>query len=360
MKGSLVKLTQTKKKAFLNSRLPIVFTGQRGRRKTEKMGSERERDDESLSSFQDSCFLSPPLKTLFVSFGVLLRNPRVFVSIFALTTLPLSLLLFSQSLSSHPIKTQIYHLEIVAALSPTRFEARHVWKESRAYAISLVRLNALFFFPSYFLSLLAAITAVHSTALFCNGKRPSLFTAITAVRTTWKRVFVSTICVYAVMAVYLLLQRSLVAAAAASTAGLHGIDLGPVAVAAVGLGIEVYLMAVLSFGVVVSVMEERWGWDAIRIGWGLMEGRRFSGWVLSGILVLGSACVGWEMEETIDGGDWWWLSERRLIEFGNKAWLVCLFGVVVLWSYVLITVFYCDCRRRLPVIRGEYESEIEV
>ncbi|XP_019078482.1 uncharacterized protein LOC100243016 [Vitis vinifera] len=198
---------------------------------------------------------------------------RVFVSIFALATLPLSLLLFSLSLSSHPIKSQIYHLEAVAALSPTRFEARHVWKESRAYTISLVRLNALFFFPCYALSLLAAITAVHSTGLSCNGKRPTLDTALTAVRTTWKKPLVTTICVYAVMLVYVLLQRTLVAAAA--EAG----GLGPVAVAValVGLGVEVYLMAVLSLGVVVSVMEERWGWDAIGSGWGLMEGRRFTG-----------------------------------------------------------------------------------
>ncbi|WJZ98576.1 hypothetical protein VitviT2T_017090 [Vitis vinifera] len=321
------------------------------------MGSERGREmrERGEESPQDSCFLSP-LKTLFASFKILLRNPKVFVSIFALATLPLSLLLFSLSLSSHPIKSQIYHLEAVAALSPTRFEARHVWKESRAYAISLVRLNALFFFPCYALSLLAAITAVHSTGLSCNGKRPTLDTALTAVRTTWKKPLVTTICVYAVMLVYVLLQRTLVAAAA--EAG----GLGPVAVvvALVGLGVEVYLMAVLSLGVVVSVMEELWGWDAIGSGWGLMEGRRFSGWVLSGILVLGSGCIGWEMEETMEGGDWWSVSGWRVMGFGNKLWLVCLFGVVVLWSYVVNTVFYCECRRRQQVMRGEHESDIAV
>ncbi|XP_034699331.1 uncharacterized protein LOC117924718 [Vitis riparia] len=163
-------------------------------------------------------------------------NPKVFVSICALTTLPLSLLLFSLSLSSHPIKSQIYHLEAVAALSPTRFKARC------AYAISL----------------LAAIPAVHSTDLSCNGKRPTFDTALTAVRTTWKRPLVTTICVYAVVLVYVLLQRTLVVAAAGG--------LGPVAVALVGLDEEVYLMAVLSLGVVVSVMEERWG--GMRLGAG--------------------------------------------------------------------------------------------
>ena len=150
----------------------------------------------------------------------------------------------------------------------------------------------------------------------------------------------------------MLLQRAFVAAAAA---GRPGMDLGPIAVALVGLGMEVYLMAVLSLGTVVSVMEERWGWDAIGSGWGLMEGRRFSGWVLSGILVLGSGCIGWEMEAMMDGGDWW-----SVMGFGNKVLLMCLFGVVVLWSYVLNTVFYCECRRRQPVFSGEPESEIEV
>ncbi|RVW27938.1 hypothetical protein CK203_094089 [Vitis vinifera] len=66
-------------------------------------------------------------------------------------------------------------MEAVAALSPTRFEGRHVWKESCAYAISL----------------LAAIPAVHSMDLSCNGKRPTFDTALTAVRTTWKRPLVT-------------------------------------------------------------------------------------------------------------------------------------------------------------------------
>ncbi|KAL6332053.1 hypothetical protein AAG906_020732 [Vitis piasezkii] len=143
--------------------------------------------------------------------------------------------------SKHTI-SRMFHCTAVAALSPTRFEARHVWKESCAYAISL----------------LASIPAVHSTDLSCNGKHPTFDTALTAVRTTWKRPLVTTICVYAVVLVYVLLQRTLVVAAAGG--------LGPVAVALVGLGEEVYLMAVLSLGVVVSVMEEQWG--GMRLGAG--------------------------------------------------------------------------------------------
>lgn len=53
----------------------------------------------------------------------------------------------------------------------------------------------------------------------------------------------------------------------------------------IGSGVEVYLMAVLSSGLVASIGEERFGWEAIKVGSGLMAGRRFCGWVLSGLLV---------------------------------------------------------------------------
>nr|KYP51409.1 hypothetical protein KK1_026690 [Cajanus cajan] len=79
-----------------------------------------------------------------------------------LTTLPLSTLVISESISTHSLSSQIHHLEALARFAPTRFEARHVWHQSRHDALSLLRTRALFSLPSYLLSLAAALSAVAS------------------------------------------------------------------------------------------------------------------------------------------------------------------------------------------------------
>lgn len=100
-------------------------------------------------------------------------------------------------------------------------------------------------------------------------------------------------------------------------------------------------MAVMSVALVVSVAEERFGWDAIRVGSALMEGSRVRGWVLSGLFVLGSSLIGSKLEHLMDGQD--------SIAVKDKAGLIVSYGLLVLWSYVVITVFYCDCRKRHPI-----------
>ncbi|KAK9275534.1 hypothetical protein L1049_022801 [Liquidambar formosana] len=298
---------------------------------------------------RESCCLFPLINTLLDSFKIFLRNFRIFLSIFALTTLPLSLLLFSLSLHSHPIQSQIYHLESLAFSSSTRFEARHVWKESRADAVSLLRIKALFSIPCYVLSLLSVITAVNSTALAFHGRRPSFSTAVLAVKTAWKRPFVTSLYVYSLMMAYAAVLRTLAAA-------FVGAPVPRLVVAVVGAVLEIHLMAVLSMGLVVSVNEDRFGLEAIRIGSGLMEGRRVSGWVLSCLLVLVSGCIGWELEGLMDGqellGKWYsWAPTVMMgvLSFGDKVGLVCMYALVALWSFVVSTVFYCECRKRHPI-----------
>lgn len=117
-------------------------------------------------------------------------------------------------------------------------------------------------------------------------------------------------------------------------------------------------MAVLSLGLVVSIAEDRFGWEAIRVGSGLMAGRRVSGWVLSGLFVLVSGAIAMDLERIVDGQDL--LSSTstamRVVDgVRNKVGLILLYGVVVLWSYIVNTVFYCECRKR-HVNRVEDES----
>ncbi|XP_050387379.1 uncharacterized protein LOC126803651 [Argentina anserina] len=290
-------------------------------------------------------------QVLVESLKIILRNPQTFISIFALTTLPLSLLLFSLSLSSHPIKSHVYHLESLARLAPTRFEARQVWKESRDDAVSLLRIKLFYFLPSYLLSLLASVAAVTAA----SAKSPSLRSSLAAARSSWTRPLATSICVYALLAAYALIPSTLAVIFASGT--------GPgLFIRVLGSGVEVYLMAVTGLGLVVSIVEERFGWDAIRVGSGLMAGKRLCGWVLSGLLVMVTAVISRKLEEVMDGQD---LMERSstgtmtrvVMGIEEKFGWVVLYGLVVLFGYVVTSVFYCECRKRHVIESNENEND---
>ncbi|XP_057415283.1 uncharacterized protein LOC130710143 [Lotus japonicus] len=275
-----------------------------------------------------------PLKLIFESLQILSSNPLPFTSIMLLTTLPLSTLLISQSITTQPLTARIHRLESLAHHAPTRFEARHVWRESRHDASSLLRVKALFAIPSFFLSLAAAISAVHSTLT----PAPTLHSAASALKHHSMRLSVTTIYIYALLLAFSPIPRAI--------AALTG---SPLLVFLIGSGLEVYLMAVTSVALVVSVSEERFGWDAIRVASGLMEGNRVCGWVLSGLFVLGSSSIGSKVERLMDGED--------SIGVEDKAVLIVSYGFMVLWSYVIMTVFYCHCRKQHPVKEAQPDPD---
>jgi hypothetical protein len=277
------------------------------------------------------------------SVKIFLRNKQTFLSIFALTTLPLSLLLFSLSLSSHPLKSHVYHLESLASQAPTRFEARQVWKESRDDAVSLFRIKLLYSFPSYVVSLIASVTAVTATSLSFDGKPLNLRSSVAAVKSSWKRPLATSICIYALSVAYALVPRTLASIFASPGSRFF--------ILVVGSGLEIYLMAVMGFGLVASILEERYGWDAIRVGADLMAGKRLCGWVLSGSFVMVTAVIARKLEEVMDGQDLMELSStatttRVVMGIQDKLGWVILYGLVVLWGYVVTTLFYCECRKR--------------
>lgn len=123
-------------------------------------------------------------------------------------------------------------------------------------------------------------------------------------------------------------------------------------------------MAVTGLALVVSILEERFGWDAIRVGSGLMAGRRLCGWALSGLLVMVTAVIARKLEEVMDGQD---LMERSstgtmtrvVVGIGDKFGWVILYGLVVLWGYVVTSVFYCECRKRhVIIVTNENENDM--
>ncbi|KAJ4833140.1 hypothetical protein Tsubulata_006252 [Turnera subulata] len=295
------------------------------------------------------------------SVRIIITNRRVFFSIFALLALPLSFLAFSLSLSSFSVKAHVLHLESLAALSSTRFEARHVWKESRESAISLLHLKLLYFPPSYLLSLLASVASVSAAHSASSGHPASLESSLSAFKSSWYRPLLTSICIHALLFLYSCVPYTLGAAAGAGPGGSGAARL---AIWAVGWGVEVYLMAVMGMGLVVSIMERSFGFGAIRVGSELMEGRRVCGWALSGLLAFLTGWIGWRMEALLrgamDGGDVE-TPPKWSVEMGLARWdwvgLVCLYGLVVVWGYVVSTVFYFECRKRHVVREDDCEDD---
>ncbi|OIW19453.1 hypothetical protein TanjilG_09473 [Lupinus angustifolius] len=286
--------------------------------------------------------LFSPMKIILDSLKILFSNKLVFTFILFFTILPLSTLIITQSISLHSRSIQIYYLEILALYSSTRIEARHVWQESRHDALSLLRTKALFSLPIYFLSLSAAISSVHSTV---STTSPTLHSAAKSIYFNYKRPFLTSIFIYAILFVFSSV-RLIFSAVSASRFVVNTI----------ASGIEVYLIAVLSVGLVVSIAEERFGWDAIRVGSGLMEGRRVCGWVLSGLLVLATRVIGLKVEESLAAGEVEppeFLGLTDVVAKGigaeEKAVLIGCYGLVILLSYVVMSVYYCECRKQHPI-----------
>ncbi|KAH9682516.1 hypothetical protein KPL71_027377 [Citrus sinensis] len=106
---------------------------------------------------------------------------------FTFIVLPLSFLPFSISFSYHTIKNHINSLEVLASYAPTCVESRHLWQESRSDALSILKdLNLKFL---YFMPLISSL----------SSPLQPLSTPITLPLTidlTWKRLLVTTICIY--------------------------------------------------------------------------------------------------------------------------------------------------------------------
>ncbi|KAK4374507.1 hypothetical protein RND71_005184 [Anisodus tanguticus] len=111
------------------------------------------------------------------------------------------------------------------------------------------------------------------------------------------------------------------------------------------------MMAVTSLALVVSVNEGMYGFDAVRVGSGLMEGKWVCGWVLSGLFVLFSGFIRGTMETSMamDGSDFERVESTVVIKLlWDNVVLIFLYALVVQWSFVVTTVFYFDLKKRIP------------
>ncbi|XP_022728797.1 uncharacterized protein LOC111284384 [Durio zibethinus] len=307
------------------------------------MSETHDQNQQHKTTKSSSSYCSVLLKLFSDPFKIFFRNKHILFPILLFLTLPLSFLLFSLSFSSRPLKRHIFHLESIALYSSTRFEARHVLKESRDESLSLLRLKLFFSLPSSILSLLSFISTVHVTSLSVSlspSNRPSFLSTVNALKLAWKRVVVTSLCSYALFLLYIQVPQ-LFSAAFRNHPRLS------LPILLIGLGFEVYLMGVLGLGLVVSALEEKFGWDAFRVGSDLMVGRRVCWWCITCMLVVVSGWIGSRFEKLTDSEDLVKSGVLAVLMGWETVGLLWFYGVLVIWSFMGTTVFYCDCKHRL-------------
>ncbi|CAA7031299.1 unnamed protein product [Microthlaspi erraticum] len=282
--------------------------------------------------------------TLVDSSMILLRNKHILLPIFAFIAIPLAALHLSLTLTSFRLRNHVFRLEALANVVHTRFEARQILQESREDAVSLLLLKSRYFVPSFVLSCIASITVITSTSFSHHGLNPSLKSSFASVKSSWMRVTATSIVVYGLLFLYSPIPMFLSALLGYTPALRYLITV-------FSLGIEVYIMAIAGLGLVVSVVEERFGFDAVKEGNALMKGRRIAGLALGFVFVFLSNFIGHGMEKLAkeldvdsSSGSWW---RSVVVSGGWDGWrLVSTYGAEVVLSYVVVTVFYCECRIR--------------
>ncbi|XP_074273680.1 uncharacterized protein LOC141597208 [Silene latifolia] len=294
---------------------------------------------------------------------IFIHNPKLFLIIYIVGALPLSLLVASLSLlsTSRYLKSHIVRLEFLYQIVDIWIEAGNVRETSELDLKRLHRFKVGHAVPILIFSLfttVSIVTAVTAAVSSPSGKKrsskPTLRTVFTALRVGWYRTLITSVVSVLFWVVSGHALPALIAAVGYPTS---------IAVLFISVAIDVYAMAVLGVALVVSVAEDRYGIDAIRVGSGLMKGRRISGWVLSGLILLSMNCIGKEIVGVLDGKDWGevnegknWMVEMRV---GYVIGLMVLLGWLVMWCYVVITVFYCDCRKRHAVIRQDEQELLD-
>ncbi|CAN1811473.1 hypothetical protein LINPERHAP1_LOCUS26232 [Linum perenne] len=284
--------------------------------------------------------LPSPIKILVESLSIFSKNKRFFLSVTLFLSCPLSFLLFSLNFSSFRLKSQILRLEFLATVAPTRYESRQVWRESRELFLSLLRIKLIYLIPANLLSVVTSIVVVDATG--GAKKSPTIRSAIAAVKPASTRVLATSICIYVISWMYAGIPATVMAMVSDGVGRLK-IQFG---IWVIGLGVEVYLMAVLGMGLIVSILESKSGWEAIWVGFDLMDGLRVCGWVLTGLLAAATGLIGWRMEELMVAGEASDMMTWRAAEGWERAALVGLYAVVVVTGFVVSTVYYKEVRKR--------------
>ncbi|XP_031484435.1 uncharacterized protein LOC116253642 [Nymphaea colorata] len=287
------------------------------------------------------------------SFRLILADFTTFLPTILLASIPIFLLLFF-SLSVVSLRKEISYKESLLPWLPGGVTALHVKGEIAGNVRHLLKYKAVYWLPTYVFSVMSTVTTIKLAASSNMCQKPKFRLAMAAVRETWWRLAITSLYVTVFREAYDQFAR---VAGVMALGGLMRTTVGVVVAWGGLLILRVYIMVVLSMGMVVSVLEGRWGLEAVGIGWELVEERRLSGWILGGFQAALSYGTGW----------WWCLSGDRIgcgstssSSTGTELLLVGLLSaVMVVLSDVLNTIYYFDCKMCQGMPSGGHREERE-
>lgn len=300
---------------------------------------ERAEDEGEFATIQDLRIKRKAHIIIRDSIRLIVADFTTFLPTILLASIPIFLPLFF-SLSVQSVRKDIAKKESILPWLMGGATSLHV-KEEIAFDVRRFLLRkAAYWLPSFVFSIISTVTTIKLAACSHMCQKPKFMVALAAIRETWWKLAITSLCVTVFREAYDQFAR--VPRVAAADGLVRTSVAAAVKVVMVWGGFSIlraYIMAVLSMGMMVSIMEGRWGLDAVGIGWELVEERRFSGWILAGLQAALSGSTGW----------WWCRSSDRFgcgsTRTGSELLLVGLLSAaMVVLSDVLNTIYYFDCK----------------
>ncbi|KAI4377258.1 hypothetical protein MLD38_014918 [Melastoma candidum] len=233
----------------------------------------------------------------------------------------------------------LYPYRLLLSRRPSISSSRHL-----DLSLSILLSRSLLSLPLLLpLSLLSSSSSISSTfsLLSSPASRPP---RILSTVCTFPRLLATSICAHALTWLYLCVSSLLLSSLPASALTIAFV------VRLLAWAGRAHLMAAMSVAAVATVAspEVEVGWGAVREGWRAVGRRWWCAWVVTVVLGLGTEGIwGGVLLKRMDGQDWSGVVGlvRWMAGIGWRAWLVVLYGFLVLLSYVVYTVFYWDYRK---------------
>ncbi|XP_020699648.1 uncharacterized protein LOC110111915 [Dendrobium catenatum] len=296
--------------------------------------------DQNSSIAMDSNKLFSIISVLREAIYLPTKNKKLILSSIFLCLFPNSLLLISNYISIYPLLLNfLMKLYLITKEYPTTPQFFDAIIGLRNDAEGFVKVHVFFVIFSYIVSTISMMMIVHSSLLVYSGKQSSLTDVYLRLKLTWVPVLIT--CLYSSMLYigYTVLSICLIAVPMLGANGsVVSIMVGGL-FAMLGRLLSVYLAMIWMVGVVVSVAEEScFGLEALWRGGEIVKGRRLQGFLIALMLLLADGMF---------TGGYGFVGAKNATGFI----LVNVLVLMKMFSYMVYTVFYCECRKEVSYAR---------
>ncbi|XP_031480632.1 uncharacterized protein LOC116250824 [Nymphaea colorata] len=273
------------------------------------------------------------------AFKVPRKNGRIMSFVTFLTVLPLSLLILYHNVVLFPYAQRVVSKASLLPIDdPTSSEAAAGRAELLRALRSFFIVEILYGSAIGIVTLVALMATVYSIAAIHGRKHLTLRALSWRVATTWKRPLITWLYVVLIVVAFMLIFLFSVGAVALMLREGIAMVAASVVLSILAVGFFIYFAAVFMLALAAAIVEENcYGMEALGKAEVLIKGRKIQGF----LLVLATSLCGVVIP-------WLWnlITATKLeLRIGVQIVLVCLFSFVKLWTFIVFTLFYCECKR---------------